>query len=145
MSSKAYQIADALASRINGHPTLLGVYAVAYREKDMASIMAKREATSTAATIIILYLGFVNPDASSSGNVNVTRRYLASVFSRPSRMTEDDIPGDAVAERAALALHHWEPDETATGAAEVYVREGSLRVDGKHAIYDLEINVLSRL
>lgn len=143
--SLALTIADAMAARLNALASLPGAMALVDRQKDVRSEVAARLLKSAGAAAVILYEGFSNPDANGSGLPRVTRRYTLTLYARPIIRDSAEIPADDIIEIIARALHNWEPAESAAGFFEIHVSGGDLRPDQKYLIYDLDIEVLSRL
>jgi hypothetical protein len=143
--SKALTIAQAMADRLNALATLPDVDTLVWKQKDLSSEMAAKLGKSAGAVIVILYEGFKNPDANGGGRLNVTRSYTLSVFSRPVRREGTATAADDIVEIAAAALHNWEPAEAAAGIGEIHVKSCDLRPDPLYLIYDLDVEVLSRL
>lgn len=143
--SKALTIADALAARLNGLSALSGVETFVDRQKDVAVEVAKRVGKATGGCVTILFEGFTNSDPRQSGLPSVTRRYTATVYSRPVLLTAGELPADDIVEGISTALHDWDPDETVAGILQIHVTGGDFRPDFKYLIYDVTIEVKCRL
>jgi hypothetical protein len=143
--SKAIDIADAMAARLNALTTLPGVEAIVWRQKDFTNELAQKTSRVGGALIVILYSGFANSSDAAAVHLNVARRYTVSIFAKPVIRTTRDLAADDIVETVAATLHNWEPDETLTGAAEIKVSGCELRPDTQYLIYDLDLEVLSRL
>lgn len=146
--SKAMDIADLMAARLNALATLPGVETIVDRQKDIAAMVATKVAKAGASVITILYEGFTNADGRRSGNVAVIRRYTATIYAKPVLRAEGELAADDIVEIAAAALHDWDPEEEETvGDYFVAIRVTScdLRPDARHLIYDLDIEADCRL
>lgn len=143
--SKALQIADKLAARLTATTALSGVPVIVDRQKDLAAELLTKVSKLSPACIILRYEGFSNSDASQSGRPTVIRRYTATVFALPIFAGSTGKLGDAVMEAAAIALHNWEPVEATDGFPEIRVTGGDYRPDAKFLIYDLDLEIPSKL
>jgi len=143
--SKAIQIAEAMAARLNALATLPDVEAIVWRQKEISSELASKTGKTAGALIVIVYAGFTNPDSSASVHLTVTRRYAVSIFSKPVMRNRTATAADDIVEIAARSLHNWEPDETTTGTAEIRVASCEIRPDEQYLIYDMDIECVSRL
>jgi hypothetical protein len=143
--SKANDIAESMVAHLTALPALARVAVMVDRQKDIESMVSSKVNKGAGACVTILYEGFSNPDASSSNNANVTRRYTASIYSRPVLVQPTDMPADDVVEEVARGLHQWDPAETIKGFVEIFVTGCDLRGDFKYLIYDLDVVVTSRL
>jgi hypothetical protein len=143
--SKANDIAESMVAHLTALPALARVPVMVDRQKDIDSMVSSKVNKGAGACVTVLYEGFSNPDASSSNNANVTRRYTASVYSRPVLVQATDMPADDIVEAVARSLHRWDPEETLPGFVEIQVTGCDLRGDFKYLIYDLDISVTSRL
>lgn len=143
--SKAIDIAEAMASRINALSGVPANVALVDRQKNIQVEVANRVAKMGGSAIIILYEGFSNPSAMASGSLNITRRYTVTLYARPILQATDAMPADDLIELVAAALHDWEPDETTAGFGEITVSGCDLRPDKTYFIYDLDVEILSRL
>lgn len=142
--SKSSTIADAMVSRLNAQIPLTGVTAIAARQKDLSTDLSIKVLKAGGACIVVQFEGFTNPSAIASGAVNVTRRYTASIYTRPI-MNDGEISADDVVEFVAAKLHNWELDEDRTSGAEIMVTSCDVIPDKTYLIYQLDIDVLSRL
>lgn len=142
--SKIIDIALAMQDRILALD-LDGVSVLVDRQKDILSDIAKKASQAGALTIVILFEGFTNPDGRGSGGVTVLRRYTVTLFSKPILAGAEQLPADEVLEQVAEVLHNWDPEETLPGFVGIAVTGGDFRPDLKHLIYDLDIEVESRL
>ncbi len=143
--SKSITIAQAMADRLNALTTLPDVEALVWRQKDIASELATKLGKGSGAVIVILYEGFQNPDASSSGRISVARRYTVTIFAKPVMRASTALTGDDIAEIVAHSLHDWEPDESTTGFAQIHVKGCDLRPDSAFLIYDMDVAALGKL
>lgn len=143
--SLAITIAQAMADRINAAPSLPDVTAMVYRQKTLASELATKLAKAGGAVIVILYEGFTNPDAGSATHPAITRRFTVTLFAKPLLREDAEMAADDIVEITARILHNWEPLEATAGFAEIHVKGCDLRPDDKFLIYDLEVEVESRL
>jgi hypothetical protein len=141
--SKALAIADTIAARIDA-AGLNGRAVIVWKQKDIAGEVRARVERGTGSALMLFYEGFEQVAAHRAPYPAVTRRYLLRVLSRPV-LQANQPTADALLEGAALALHQWEPDETATGISEISVTQGTLVEDDAFLIYDLTINVTSKL
>jgi len=145
MSSKAFVIADAIAARLTSQASLAGVTCMVDRQKDIATEVAKSVAKISACCVVVLYDGFKNPDAALSGNPSVIRSYTVSVFGKPVLAGTTGMLAADVMEIAAIALHNWVPDEATTFIAECNVTGGDYRPDKYYLIFELSVDVTSKL
>ena len=143
--SKAITIGNAIAARLNDLATLPDVEALVWQQKTIASEMATKLGKASGAVIVILYQGFQNPDADAGSRLNVRRAYTVSVFVNPTLRAAGATTPEDIVEISASALHAWEPVEATTGFGQIHVKSCDLRPDDKFLIYDLDIEVLSRL
>jgi hypothetical protein len=143
--SKAMDIADAIAARINVNMRLPDVSAFVDRQKDVRAEVAKRVAKAGGAAIVILYEGFSNSASNGAVNPNITRRYTVTIFAKPVLRAADETPAADIEEIVAKCIHNWEPDESKVGSVEFRVAGSDLRPDGQFLIYDLDVEALSRL
>lgn len=143
--SKAITIATAIAARLNALVTLPDVDAIVWQQKNIVSEMAAKLGKASGAVIVILYQGFQNPDADAGSRLNVRRAYTLSVFVNPILRTSGATTPEDIVEISSAALHVWEPVEATTGFGQIHVKSCDLRPDDKFLIYDLDIEVLSRL
>jgi hypothetical protein len=141
--SKALDIADLLAGRLQAAAALQGVDVFVDRQKNLPSKVAGSIGKFSAACIAILYDGFSNPDASRSGRPTVTRRFTVSIFAKPVLSSLGGKFADDVLEAAAETLHNWEP--TTTLFSEIRVTGGDYRPDATWLIYDIDLEVISKL
>jgi hypothetical protein len=142
--SKSHTIAEAMAARLNAQLQLAGVTAIAARQKELGNEINQRVLKAGGAAIIIQFEGFSNPASNASGNVTVTRRYTASIYTRPI-LRDGETPADDVVEFVAKTLHDWEMDEYKTSAADIRVLDCEVVPDRSFLIYQLDIECLSRL
>jgi hypothetical protein len=142
--SKSHGIAEAMVARLNAHLQLAGVTAIVSRQKELANEVERKVLKAGGAAIIVQFEGFTNPNGAVSGQVTVTRRYTASIYTRPI-MRDGETPADEVVEFVAKTLHNWEMDENATQAAEIQVTGCDVLPDKSYLIYQLDIDCLSRL
>lgn len=138
--SKAIDIADAMAARINAIPGVSEDIALVDRQKNIQAEVATRVNKSTGAAITILYEGFSNSATNASGLLTITRRYSVSLYARPVLQTSTAMPADDLIEEVARRLHDWEPED-----CEINVTGCDMRPDKTYLIYDLDVEVLSRL
>lgn len=138
--SKAMDIAQAMADRLNGLETLPDVETIVDRQKDIAAHVAKQVARGAGAAITILYEGFSNSDRSGAANLKVTRRYTISIFSKPVLREAEATAADDIVETAAVALHRWEAP-----FGEIVLTGCDMRPDTRYLIYDLDVEVLTSL
>ena len=143
--SKAIDIANAMAARINAISGIPSNLAVVDRQKDIRVEVAHRVLKGTGSAIIILYEGFSNPAPMASGLLNITRRYSVTLYARPILQDAEVVAADELIELVARELHNWEPDEASAGFGEIIVTGCDLRPDKSYFIYDLDLEVLSRL
>ena len=142
--SRSSVIAEAIAKRLNAQIPLKGVIAIAARQKDLSSDLEIRVGKAGGGAIIVQYEGFSNPNANGSGNPTVIRNYTASIYTVPI-LRDDEIPADDIEEFVAKKLHNWELAEDLTGAVELSVKSSAVVPDKKYLIYQLDIEVISRL
>lgn len=142
--SKALDIADHIAAHLNGLPALTGVTTLVDRQKDLTAEIGLKVA-KIGGCVTILYSGFTNPDAAGGGLPRVLRRYDVTIYAKPILAGAGAMPADDILEAVATGLHLWEPDEAVPGFVEIQVSGGGLRGDKKFLIYDLDVEVLSRL
>lgn len=143
--SKALDIAGRMASRLAAVSQLAGVPCLVERQKNLAAQIASSIGKASACCIVILYDGFSNSDHSASGRPTVTRRYTVSVFSTPVLAGSTGKLADDVLELAANCLHNWEPVEATDFFSEIHVAGGDFRPDKSFLIYDLDVEVTSKL
>ena len=143
--SKGIDIANAMAARLNALYGIPSNLALVDRQKDIRVEVANRVAKASGSAIIILYEGFSNPAAMASGALNITRRYTVTIYAKPVIQAADVMAADDLLEAVARSLHNWEPDEPTAGFGEITVTGGDLRPDKSYFIYDLDVEVLSRL
>lgn len=143
--SKALDIADTIAARLNALPTLAGVPCLVDRQKDVANLVAGLVNKGKACCVSILYHGFANSNSSRSGRAMVARHYTASVYGRAVLAANAGALADDVEEIVSHALHFWDPERDASGFEEIDVSRSSLRPDKTYLIYDIDISVSSDL
>ena len=143
--SKALNIADAMAARLNALLTLPAGMTLVDRQKDIRAEVAAKVAKAGGAAAVILYEGFSNSSPASSSQLRITRRYTVTIYSKPVLRDATEISADDIVETIARSLHDWEPEESADGIGEISVTGCDLRPDAKFLIYDLDIEILSRL
>jgi hypothetical protein len=142
--SKIITIAQAMKERIETLD-LEGVTVVVDRQKDILSEIAKNTSKAGPLAVVILFEGFSNPDGRESGLPSVIRRYSVSLYAKPILKSDEQLPADDVLEQVAEVLHDWYPDEVVPGFVGIVVTGGDFRPDSKHLVYDLDIEVESRL
>jgi hypothetical protein len=142
--SKINTIAEAMAERLNAEIYLQDVVAVVSRQKDLASTLQAKVLKAGGAAIVIQFEGFSNPSANSPVHPTVTRRYTATIYTKPI-MREGETPADDIVEFVASKLHDWEITADTADAAEVRMTGGDVIPDRNYLIYQLDLEVLSRL
>jgi hypothetical protein len=143
--SKANDIADVLAARLNADPDLGAVEVIVDRQKDITAVIAGKLKRSIGCTLVLLYTGFKNPDKSRSGRPTVTRTYTLSAYGLPVLQSADSVPADEAIELAARCLHNWDPDPATDGFDEIDITGGFLQPDAKYLVYPADIAVTSAL
>jgi len=144
--SIAITIAEKIATRLNAAESLAGVEAVVERQQNVQAVVDRNIAKAKGAAIIITFTGLTNPEGNLSGRQSVTRNYTATIYTLPILRSEA-IPADEIVELTARLLHDWEIDEEFPQgeATEIRVINGDLVPDRKYLIYEIDLQVLSRL
>ena len=134
-----------MADRLNALPALSGVETLVDKQKDILATVNLKVSKAGGMVVVIFYQGFDNPNAAASGSVSVKRHYLVSVYAKPVVLAPSAREAEEVVETVAVTLHDWEPDEASADFSQIVVTGCDLRQDAKFLIYDLNVEVLSRL
>ena len=141
--SRSIDIANAMATRLTDQEQFAGLTVLVWRKKSLQSEINVALGQASGSVAVILYTGFSKSGA-RSGTPDVMRRYTLSLFCKPL-LTEGTDP-EEITEEITRVLHDWDPVEALMpGFVEVEVNACDLRPDDKMLIYDLEIQVTSRL
>jgi hypothetical protein len=142
-------IAKAIVERLANSGGFRGVAVVVDQQLDIDTEieknlgLAKGRAKGSGAFVSVFYQGFTNPDNSGANNPDVVRNYQVTIYAAPI-LSSLNKPADSLMEDAATVLHSWETAE-ALGISEITVKSGLARPDNNYLIYDLDVEVLSRL
>lgn len=141
--SLSIDIANAMANRLTEDEQFAGLTVLVWRKKSLESEMNVALGKVSGAVAVILYTGFTQSGA-RSGGPDVKRRYTLSLFCRP--LLADGTDPEETTEKITRTLNDWDPDEEVVpGFIEIEVNACDLRPDDKMLIYDMEIEVTSRL
>jgi hypothetical protein len=142
-------IAEAMVERLASSGGFRGVTVLVDQQLDIdteiekALGMAAGKAKGAGAFVSVFYEGFANPDSSGANNPVIIRSYQVSIYAAPI-LSSSNQPADSLMETAATVLHSWEPGELG-GISEITVKSGLARPDNNYLIYDLSVEVSSRL
>jgi hypothetical protein len=143
--SRANDIANAMAGRLNDDLRRLACEALVDNQKDIGAEVTKKVSKTGGAALVILYQGFTNPNANASTASSIVRRYTVSLYATPIILGDPGWTADDLIEEAAKSLHNWEPDESVYRIEQISVIECDLRPDSKYLIYDLDVEILSKM
>lgn len=141
--SKALDIADAIAARLDGLNLLGGQKVLVWKQKDIVSEVKARLERGLGSALMLFYEGFDQEGAANGVYPSVTRNYTLRILSKPV-LQPGKPTADALLESAAVSLHQWEPAEV-SGISEIIVPKGAMVEDDEHLIYDLTLTVKSKL
>lgn len=141
--SKALDIADAIAARIDTLNLLGGQKVIVWKQKDIANEVKSRVENGLGSALMLFYEGYEQEGASNGTYPAVQRNYTLRILSRPV-LQPGKPTADALLEAAALSLHQWEPAEN-TGISEITAPRGAMIEDDDNLIYDLTLTVKSKL
>jgi hypothetical protein len=141
--SKALDIADAIAARLNALNLLGGQKVIVWKQKDIAGEVKAQVERGIGSSMMLFYEGFDQEGAANGVYPAVTRNYTLRILSRPV-LGIGKPTADALLESAALSLHQWDPAEV-SGISEIIAPKGALVEDDEHLIYDLTLTVKSKL
>ena len=143
--SLSLDIADAIAARLKLQSTLPGLSIIVWRQQDLKAEVDRLVMRNSGMALIIAYLGFDNPNGQVTGQATVTRRYSLAILAKPVLLNRNAPTATHAAETAARALHNWDIEDPATGAAEIRVTACELEPDPDLLNYTLTLEVISRL
>lgn len=101
--SKFYDIADAIAARLQSVPALSGISVVVDRQRDIASELRKAIGKQSGCLILITWVSASNEDHTADGP-RFASKYTVTLFSKPV-IRAGETPADDVIEAVITALH----------------------------------------
>lgn len=145
--SKALDMADLIKARLNAAPAagelatpvdITGVEVIIYRQQDLGSKIAAASAKASGTAIVILWDGYVFPDAAAR-TPRISNSYTIEVWSKPV-IANAELPADGVMEAIVRRLWHWVPVGF-SHLDECVLTGGGLVPDSKFLKYDLSLTI----
>lgn len=143
--SKSLDIAEAMATRLRSTAPISCMSVMVWKQQDLKSEIDRLVLRNGGMAIVILFLGFDNPDGAVTGQATTRRRYSVAILSQPIVSNVKNPPAVDAVELAARSLHNWDIESPTTGAAEINVVRCNLDPDADLLTYTLDIECLSRL